>query len=606
MFTLSEHSFFRYIYGEEKMKKKALLVYPEIPATYWSVKHSLKFINKRASLPPLGLMTIASMFPENYELKLVDMNTSSLKDSDIIDADIIFISAMIIQKRSFDDIIKLCRKYKKRVVAGGPYPTSSYRSIKGVDHFILNESETIFGDFLSDLEKGEPKKIYLSEIKPDINLTPVPRFDLINVKDYNSMALQFSRGCPFNCEFCDIIEMFGRKPRTKNPENFIKELEAIYRTGFDGSVFIVDDNFIGNKSRVKELLVRIIEWQKKNSFPYTFFTEASIDLAADEELLDLMSQAGFDMVFIGIETPDENSLHHANKNQNLKLNMVEAVHRIQKRGIEVAGGFIVGFDTDKEDIFDRQIDFISRASIPMAMVGLLDVLPGTQLYRRLKKENRLLADSSGNNTHDLRLNFITEMPGEKLVEGYKKIISTIYHPKNYFQRCYSLLKRIPSNSLDLEFKPVYIKAFLMSLIKQSFSSYGFYYLKFITKVLFTNIKHFSAAISFAVKGYHFFRITDDIIDADEFSVKLRRSINSIEASINEILRKGKPDEIHLIYLKVQNVYTYLQKKYSKLSRDMQEYQRDPFGNFKNYYEMIMLRLKNSFNNKNNILQKRTG
>ncbi len=581
------------------MKKQVLLLYPEIPATYWSLKNSLSFINKKASIPPLGILTVAAMFPANYDLTLIDMNVTTLTEEDIIKADIVFISAMIIQKNSFEQITALCKKHNRKVVAGGPYPSSSYQSIQDIDHFILNECEDIFSEFIHDYEKDQLKKIYTTTEKPDINCTPIPRFDLLNMNDYSVMALQFSRGCHFNCEFCDIIEMFGRKPRTKQSANFIRELDAVYKSGFRGSIFIVDDNFIGNKKRVKELLTAIIDWQKEKHYPFTFFTEASINLADDEGLLDLMVKSAFDMVFIGIETPDEETLLSVKKNQNMKLNLLEAVHQIQKKGIEVSGGFIVGFDTDKNEVFDNQIQFIKEASIPMAMVGLLEALPNTQLYRRLKRENRLLSDSSGNNTHNLRLNYLPKMDTDTLMKGYKKIISNIYKPKNYFDRCYLLLKRMPANSLQFGLKPEHIKALFMSLSKQTFSSYGLQYLKFLFKILFTGINHFPKAISFAVKGYHFFKITNDILYADEFFSKVKEAIASIELWLNEVVKEDMPDEIQQLDLKIQKLYTYLQKNYNKLSQDMQEYQSDAFNHFKKYCEIANLRLKNAFNNHNN-------
>jgi radical SAM superfamily enzyme YgiQ (UPF0313 family) len=282
------------------MKYKALLVYPKVPNTYWSYTHTLKLTGKKATMPPLGLMTIASLFPDYYDLKLVDMNIEELAYQDIEWADIVFVSAMIVQKASFAEIIEDCNRLNKPVVAGGPYPTTSHNEIKGVDYFVLNEGEITLPPFLEDFENGNPKPMYSDTTKPDITKTPPPRFDLIDVNSYGSLCLQNSRGCPFNCEFCDIIEMFGRKPRYKLPSQFVHEMQLIYDTGYRGALFIVDDNFIGDKRKVKELLKEIILFQKSRAYPYSFFTEASIDLAGDDELLDLMVAAGFDTVFCGI------------------------------------------------------------------------------------------------------------------------------------------------------------------------------------------------------------------------------------------------------------------------------------------------------------------
>ncbi len=380
------------------MKNRILMIYPEFPETYWGFQRSLKFINKKANFPPLGLLTVAALLPDQYDVRLVDMNVSVLSDQDIIDADMVFISAMIIQKSSLLKVIDLCKKYKKTIVAGGPFPTSSYQDIPGVDHFVLNEAEITLPLFLKDLQEGRPEKIYKTEIKPDITLTPVPRFDLLNMNLYASMALQYSRGCPFNCEFCDIIELFGRIPRTKTPEQMVREFQLLYDIGYKGSIFIVDDNFIGNTPNVKILLPQITEWQKARNYPFTLFTEASINLAGDEELMDRMVKAGFNMVFAGIETPDVESLKKTNKIQNTHVDLHESINKIQRKGLEVTAGFIIGFDSDTVDIARIQTQFIQQSAIPVAMVGLLTALPNTQLYRRLKSEGRILEESSGDNT----------------------------------------------------------------------------------------------------------------------------------------------------------------------------------------------------------------
>ncbi len=500
------------------IKKKILMVYPKIPSTYWSFEYSLPFIGKKTNFPPLGLLTVAALIPEEYDVKLINTNITPLKDKDIIDADYVFISAMIVQKDSMDEVIKLCRKYNKPVVAGGPHPTVSHQSIKGVDHFVLDEAEITLPLFFKDLKEGKAKKIYRSEAKPDITTTPVPRFDLIDINQYSSMVLQYSRGCPFNCEFCDIIELFGRVPRTKTPEQFTVELQRVYDTGYRGSIFVVDDNFIGNKIEVKKLLRRMIEWQKEKKQPFTFITEGSINLAQDEELMDLMAASRFNMVFVGIETPVEESLILTNKKQNTKMSLLESVHKIQKKGIEVSSGFILGFDNEPENIFDLQIDFIKESAIPTAMVGLMAALPQTQLYRRLEKENRILHETSGNNTHDLELNFIPTMPAEKLIAGYKRVISTIYKPKVYFQRCYDMLMIMPDNFRSSKVKTslsnilTYGMAFFRSLLLQTFSLHGYYYLKFLAKVLIKKPGAFPKAVQQAIYGYHFFKITEKQIN----------------------------------------------------------------------------------------------
>ncbi|MFH0976686.1 MAG: B12-binding domain-containing radical SAM protein [Spirochaetota bacterium] len=566
------------------MKHNVLLVYPEIPTTYWSFKYAMPFINKKSTMPPLGLMTVAALLPDNYNLKLVDMNVSELTEQAVKDADIVFVSAMIVQKNSFADVIKLCKKCKTPVAAGGPYPSSSYKEIEGVDYFILNEAEVTLPEFIKDFENGSPKKIYTTDIKPDITKTPAPRLDIIpNVNDYAFLALQYSRGCPFNCEFCDIIEMLGRTQRSKETEQFISEMEAVYNTGFRGSLFIVDDNFIGNKTKVKDLLRAIIVWQKERNFPFYLFTEASINLSHDDELLDLMAEAAFFAVFVGIESPDAATLALTQKKQNLREDILENVIKIQKRGIEVYGGFIVGFDSDPENIFEMQIDFIQKAAIPTAMIGLLTALPNTQLYRRLMSEGRLTGELKGNNTHDFELNFIPKMPKEKLFKGYKHIISEIYNPRNYFERCYTLLNRLPQ--IQVSTRKLYwddFKALVLSLIKQGFSSYGLIYFKFLIKVLIHRRVMFSQAVNLAVKGYHFFRITHEIIKAEEFSAMLEERMSNLREEIAEILHKGNT----LIASKMEKYKSEMQvttgKKYRQMNRDMQIYLNERLNKFEKY------------------------
>ena len=509
--------------------RKILLVYPEIPATYWSFKYALPFIGYKTLMPPLGLLTVAALLPASCEVKLVDMNLRDLTGEDVAEADMVFVSAMIVQKESFEKAVRLCNEYGTPVAAGGPYPTSSHEKIPGVDHFILNEGEVTLPQFLRDLEEGRPKKIYFDESKPDITKTPPPRFDLLDMNAYESMAIQTSRGCPFNCEFCDIIEMFGRVPRYKLPEQVVREMDILYRMGRRGSLFIVDDNFIGNKGKVKALLDAIIDYQRERGYPFALFTEASINLAQDEDLMDRMVQAGFDTVFVGIETPDEETLSHTQKHQNVRADILGSVRAIQAKGIEVMAGFIIGFDTDPENIFDLQIDFIRKAGIPLAMIGTMVALPNTQLYRRLEREGRILGETDGNNTHSMEINFVPRMPVEKLLEGYRRVIATIYRPDHYFRRCATLLKRIPyKKDAHHSITGRQIKALFISLLRQTFSRYGLHYLRLLGSTLISEPRHFPNAVNLAVKGYHFFRMTDDIMRAQRLSEYMRASLDRLE------------------------------------------------------------------------------
>ena len=521
------------------MKKKILMVYPETPLTYWSFKYSLEFINKKASMPPLGLLTVAALLPDDYEIKLVDMNVESLSDKDIQWADIVFLSAMIVQKDGFNNVVHRCNLAGIPVAAGGPYPTSSYTSIHGVDYFILDEGEITIPQFIKDYEAGNPKHVYRAEEKPDLCLSPVPRYDLIDVNNYASMAIQYSRGCPFSCEFCDIIEMFGRKPRVKPVEGFIAEMDSLYNTGYRGSVFIVDDNFIGNIASVRILLIAVAQWQKDNLYPFTFYTESSINLATEEEILDLMVECCFKMVFLGIETPDEETLSAINKHQNLRVNVFESIKTIQEKGIEVTSGFIVGFDTDTDDIFDRQIEFIQRAGIPMAMIGILTALPGTKLFRRLESEGRLLDESSGNNTNKLELNFAPVMNKSKLIAGYRMVLREIYTPKKYFERTLTLMSRVPSNDCKVNrVDKGDLAAFAKSFFVQTFSRYGLNYLSFLLRAALKNPKNFALAVNIAVKGHHFFTITRITLASDELGSYAAHVIDRFKSKIDYRILRG--------------------------------------------------------------------
>jgi len=562
------------------MPTKVLLVYPEFPTTYWSFDHALPFIGKKASLPPLGLMTVAAMLPEGYEPRLVDLNVEPLRNEDLEWADLVFLSGMIVQKQSFDQAVRLCRRAGKRVVAGGPYPMAMHEQIEGVDHFVLDEAELTLPRFLSDLEQGRPQRLYREAEKADLAASPVPRFDLIDITAYDSMPLQYSRGCPYSCEFCDIIEMFGRRQRTKSPAQFLREMEVVRRSGFRGNLFIVDDNFIGNRGRTKELLRAIVAWQREHGSPFSLITEASLDLAQDEELLELMVQAGFSMVFVGLETPDEQTLAFTGKTQNLKAGILQSVRKIQAKGLEVTGGFIVGFDTDRADIFDRQIAFVQEAGIPIAMVGLLTALPNTRLSRRLQREGRLLRQSTGNNTHTLRLNFVPRMPEEELIEGYKRVLATLYSPKHYFRRCSTLLSRLPARTKT---SPMVnwqgIKALLRSIGRQAFSPYGLHYLNLLLKTLFIRPAYFPDAVALAIKGYHLFRITGEILRADAFSRHLAVTRESVQSRVTAILDTGKAVTAYMLERSILRRLREAQSRYRGFSADVQGHLEQALADF---------------------------
>ena len=558
-----------------------LLVYPKVPDnTYWSFKYALKFIRKKSAMPPLGLITVAALFPEEYNLKLVDLNIEDLNDADIQWADAVFISAMIVQQESMNAVIARCREMDTKVVAGGPYANNSHEEIEGVDHFVLGEVEETLHEFLADLERGEAKDLYPMPPHPDIANAPTPRFDLLKMKAYGSMAIQYSRGCPFHCEFCDIWTVYGNKPRLKSADAMIAEIDTLYRQGWRGGVFLVDDNFIGNKKRVKaELLPALKEWQSARGYPFHFFTEASINMASDDALLKAMQEAGFNEVFIGIETPDAESLEETGKVQNLKTDMDTAVQHIQKYGIEVMAGFIVGFDHDKPDIFDRQIDFIQRNGIPKAMIGLLTALPGTRLYQRLREEGRLLGASIGNNTHVLSTNFKTIMDGAHIKEGYKKILASIYdfRMKNYFARCNQLFDNIEDTSYfqrQIHFKE--FTYFMKSLFRQSFSPYGLQYLKFLTRNFFKHRDIFGEAVSMSITGHHFHVITRQTIKKEKIASYLENKYRDFVTLVNRYSRSLMDNSMENIdaatkLWKARNKFLKkMQHKINKIPRDFRD------------------------------------
>jgi radical SAM superfamily enzyme YgiQ (UPF0313 family) len=423
---------------------RILLVNPKFPETYWSFRHALPFEGKRSVFPPLGLLTVSSLLPRDCERRLIDLEVERLKDSHIEWADMIFITGMLAQKESLHEVVQRGKQLGKLIVLGGPYVTSTIEELPYADHIFQGEAETTLPQFFADLERGQAKRVYKAPERPPLAITPVPDFGLVNLKRYSNMSVQYSRGCPFSCEFCDIIEIYGRVPRTKSNQQILAEFDALKQLGWRGPLFIVDDNFIGNKKNVRLLLPDLIEWQKKNGYPFSLLTEASVNLADDDELLVAMKDAGFRRVFLGIETPVEESLKEAQKSQN-RGNLLDSVRKIQSRGMEVMAGFIVGFDNDPEDIFERQIEFIRQSAIPMAMVGMLNALPDTQLWKRLEKEGRLLgADATGNNTI-ATVNFIPKMDVEKLISGYQTIMRTIYKPSEYYRRALESLQRVPQD-----------------------------------------------------------------------------------------------------------------------------------------------------------------
>ena len=495
---------------------KILLVYPQYPDTFWSFKHALKFSHRKALNTPLGLLTVAAMLPAEWEKKAIDMNTDRLTDKDIKWADYVFISAMAIQKESTREVVSRCKKLKAKIVAGGPLFTTGYKEFDcgDIDHIIHNEAEITLPPFLEDLKKGCPKHTYKTNDRADITRTHTPLWSLIDLNKYAQVTIQYSRGCPFNCEFCDIIILDGNKPRTKSKDQMLAELDAIYNQGYQASVFIVDDNFIGNKKKLKaDILPAITQWMEEKKYPFTFVTEASINLADDEELMQLMSNAGFNSVFVGIESPNEESLTECNKFTNKNRDLVASVKKLQNFGFQVMGGFIVGFDSDPISIFKSQINFIQRSGIVTAMVGLLNAPPETKLWHRLEKENRILPNVTGDNT-DGTINFIPKMNLEVLINGYKHILHTIYAPKQHYQRIQIFLKEYRPNEKvapKVKFEAYILKgliksAFILGLKDKARMDYW-------KLVLFTLLKYprlIGLSITLAIQGFHFRKVYEKI------------------------------------------------------------------------------------------------
>jgi len=500
-------------YRRRSIYMNILLVYPQFPETFWSYKKALKFVSKKATTPPLGLLTVAAMLPEGWEVKLIDTNVSPLKNSQLRWADYVFLSGMSVQKKSAKDIIRRCRQLATAVVAGGPLFTTGWEDFPEVDHFVLHEAEITLPEFIRDIESGTARRVYTTDRKPDISSSPTPRLELLQMKRYASMVIQYSRGCPFDCDFCDITLLYGRQTRIKQSGQILAELEQIYRLGWRENVFFVDDNFIGNKMVLKrDLLPELIRWMKAHGYPFTFNTQTSINIADYDELLRLMAGAGFDNVFIGIETPSEEGLKECSKVQNERRDMIASVKKIHQSSISVQGGFIVGFDSDPKSIFEDQIRFIQESGIVTAMVGILTALKGTKLYRRLKKENRLLSDETGDNT-DCSINFQPAMDRNTLLNGYKRLVSTIYSPKYYYSRVRKFLQEYsPPARRIFKLRPIHLTALLKSVVFLGIiGRERLQYWKLMLWTLFRRPRCFGLASTLAIYGFHYRKVFEQYI-----------------------------------------------------------------------------------------------
>jgi radical SAM superfamily enzyme YgiQ (UPF0313 family) len=482
---------------------KVLLVYPRHPDTFWSFKHVLRFLGKRSAFPPLGLLTVAAMLPRDWSLKLVDANVEPLEDADLDWADWVLLSGMIVHRDSAREIARRAAGRGKPVIAGGPLFTTGHEGFPEIAHFVLGEAEGAIEALVADMLAGAVKPVYRAAGFPDLRGSPVPRWDLIEPRRYVTMPVQFSRGCPFDCEFCDIVAMYGRKARTKAPQQVIAELEALSRAGWRDMVFIVDDNFIGHKPRVRELLAALIRWRERSGAQIGFLTEASVNLADDGALMEAMVRAGFRKVFVGLETPVPESLEECAKTQNRGRDLVEAVRAMQAAGLEVMGGFIVGFDSDPLDVFRRQFEFIQRAGVVTAMVGLLSALPQTRLHARLAREGRILADSLGDNTAAV-LNFVPRLDRRQLHDGYRELMRSLYAPRNYYRRVRAFLATWRPRGPRLRLGWHDVRAFLQSLWMLGVRERGrLGYWRLLIGTLLVRPRMLRAAMELAIMGHHF-------------------------------------------------------------------------------------------------------
>ncbi len=448
-----------------------LLVYPEFPKTFWSYEKILELVNRKVLLPPLGLITVAAILPQDWNFKLADVNIRPVTDQEWMWADLVIMSAMIVQK---DDIIRqinLARHHGKPVAVGGPYPSSTPEELvaAGADYLILDEGEITLPMFVAAWERGDKGGRFSSEgVKPDVTSTPIPRYDLLELKAYDSMSVQFSRGCPFQCEFCDIIVLYGRKPRTKTPEQLVGELDSLYSLGWRGGVFMVDDNFIGNKRNVKLMLTALERWQREHGYPFRFDTEASLDLADDQELIDQMLACNFAAVFMGIETPDADSLATTMKFQNMRSPLLDSVDKVTRSGLRVIAGFIIGFDGEKVGAGQRIVAFSEAAGIPTTTFAMLQALPHTALWHRLEKEGRLI-DKVGNINQTTLMNFVPTRPVEDIAQEYVEAFCELYEPRKYLDRVHRYFLKLGPARVKSAFKlpdPVVIRALLIVCWRQ--------------------------------------------------------------------------------------------------------------------------------------------
>lgn len=493
---------------------RVLCVSPLFPETYWGHERSMRLIGKRALRPPLGLLTVAALLPSDWEVRLCDMNVRPLDDDDLDWADVVFLSGMIVQRPSMLEVAARARARGRIVVVGGPHATATPDALAPyVDSIVVGEAEDLMDDLCAAL-LARPRTLpsrFVATVKPDIKRLPAPRYDLLDVSAYHLISVQWGRGCPFHCEFCDVVELFGRQARTKEPEQLCRELDAILATGFRGSLFVVDDNFVGNRKATLALLGPMAAWMSAHRYPFQIITEASIDLAGCDDLIAGMVAAGFDCVFVGIETPSKAALRETHKLQNLAVDLDQAIEKLIRCGLDVTAGFIMGFDADDAEALQRQREWVLRSPIPQAMIGVLNALPGTQLERRLAQEGRLLQRSDGETFG--RPNFKTKLPESVLLQTYRDALAAIYEPGAYFQRCLRALQLRPNANVSSGLPWRYaLSCLLRSLRRQGVGgSYRSAYWRFLGRALLRAPKRISRAVAMAIAGEHMIRYTREVV-----------------------------------------------------------------------------------------------
>jgi radical SAM superfamily enzyme YgiQ (UPF0313 family) len=492
-----------------------LLLYPLFPKSFWSFEKMLDLVGRKVMLPPLGLVTVAAILPQEWNYKLVDRNVRDVTEEEWAWADVVIMSAMIVQKEDMLAQIKEAKRRGKLVGVGGPYPTALYNEVSdvGADYLILDEGEITLPMFVEAICKGEKSGTFRSKNgeKPDVTTTPIPRFELLQLDAYMEMSVQFSRGCPFQCEFCDIIVLYGRKPRTKEPEQILAELQYLYDLGWRRSIFMVDDNFIGNKRNVKLMMKKLQPWMVEHGFPFSFATEASVDLANDQELMDMMVACNFGSVFLGVETPDEDSLALTQKYQNTRDSLSDSIEKIAKSGIRVMAGFIIGFDGEKSGAGQRIVNFVEKTAIPTALFSMLQALPDTALWHRLAKENRLRGQAEVAGSQTSLMNYIPTRPLEEIAREYIEAFWDLYEPAKFLDRTYRhylMLGKanfpIKENSTKKKIDWVIIRAFLIICWRQGVvRSTRWQFWSNAINMLRKNPKGFSSYMSTCALAEHF-------------------------------------------------------------------------------------------------------